>query len=112
MYYYSLQSFLFSAVAQGILVFLLGLGLYMIAQSYINQNERLRMRSYTLAQMLQTAELQTGTAYYSSIAADATEFEYNRPFFSALQNRIKYPQPPILPVAQQEPEHVEDDPDM
>ena len=105
MYYYTPLDLFFSTSTQIILVGLLAVCLYVIGLSFIKQQELLKERNYMLAQMLQTAELQTGTPYYSSVAADATDYEYNRPFFTALQNRIKYPQPPA-----QEP--VADDPGM
>jgi hypothetical protein len=104
MYYYTLQDFLFSTACQIALVGLVTFYLYAIGVSFIKQYEHMKERNYMLAQMLQAAELQTGTPYYSSIAADATGFEDNRSFFRALQNRIKYPQ--------QAPAGTEGDPDM
>jgi hypothetical protein len=65
--------------------------IYTLIKVMVAENQKLRSRNFTLAQMLQTAELQTGTPYYSSVAADATAGESSKVFLRQIQSRIYNP---------------------
>lgn len=65
--------------------------IYALIKSMAAENQKLKARNYTLAQMLQTAELQTGTPYYSSVAAEATTGESSKTFLRQIQSRIYNP---------------------
>lgn len=64
---------------------------YLILKYTDAQNARLKERNRMLAGWLQLAELQTGTPYYSAIAAEAFPGEFQRSFSQVLQNQVKNP---------------------
>jgi hypothetical protein len=89
--------------------------LYKMVMSIENENKRLKDRNFQLANWLQLAELQTGTAYYSSIAVDAVPGELNKLFSRTLQMRIQnigVVQPPgyTAPAYEEAPPAQEDEP--
>lgn len=55
----------------------------------LRENYRLRNRNYELAQFLQTAELQTGTPYYSATLRNLVMEKSNGMYYESLESRIR-----------------------
>ena len=61
---------------------------YRLLRSLETENSNLRDRNSLLASYLQTAELRTGTPYYSAISSGAYPGEMSKHFSYILQDRV------------------------
>ena len=71
--------------------FILFIAAYVIYQvdGVLRENYRLRNRNYELAGCLQTAELQTGTPYYSATLRDLVMEKSNVQYYESQESRIR-----------------------
>ncbi len=82
-------------ISEGTLILFFALFLFSAAfivyhmDGVLRENLRLRNRNYELAQCLQTAELQTGTPYYSATLRDLVMEKSNGLYYESLESRIR-----------------------
>jgi hypothetical protein len=76
----------------GLILFITAILVYHMNRVLV-ENHTLRNRNYELATALQTAELQTGSPYYSSTLRNLVSEKSNGVYYESLESRVAAPSP-------------------